>query len=156
MALTHHEDITMMIGDEWLIIGTLLDEDGLPIDLLASGTTAGWTLLGGDGDQLPGIAEAATLDRQADGVVRVVVSDSFTRTLDPGRYMNSIRVWIDGEPATYWAGHIIAEADPFHVAQSPEPEPELLAPRRLAPPPIEPLPYPQADEPMPAIYSDRP
>ena len=159
MALTHHEDITLMIGDEWLITGTLLDEDGAPIDLLGADTTLGWTLVGDDGDQVEGVADAATLDRQEGGVVRIVVSDSFTRTLDPGRYMNSIRAWVDGEPATHWVGIIIAEADPFHVTHTePEPEPELLAPvvRRLALPPIEPLPFPQADESMPAIYSDRP
>jgi hypothetical protein len=114
MALTHHDDITLMIGDEWLIVGKLLDEDGAPLDLLAGGTMLGWTLLGGDGNELPGVAEAATLEAQDGGVVHIVVSDSFTRTLTPARYYNSIRVWVGGEPATHWVGIILAEADPFH------------------------------------------
>ena len=159
MALTHHDDITLMIGDEWLIIGKLLDEEGVPIDLLDAGTSFGWTLVGSDGDQLPGIVEAATLEPQSGGVVRIVVSDSFTRTLEPGRYMNAVRVWTDGEPATHWMGIILAEADPFHVTlEMPEPEPLVIAPavRRLALPPIEPLPFPQSEEPLPALYSERP
>ena len=125
MALTHHDDISLMIGDEWLIVGKLLDEDGAPLDLLAGGTNLGWTLVGGDGDQVEGVVDAATLEPQEGGIVNIRVSDSFTRTLEPGRYFNSIRVWVGGEPATHWVGIILTEADPFHVThvidQSPSP-----------------------------------
>jgi hypothetical protein len=113
MALTHHDDIELMIGDEWLIVGKLLDEDGNPLDLM-SGIALGWTLCGPDGNQMSGLTDAATLTPQPGGVVRIVVPDSFTRTLQPARYLDAIRVWTSGQPATQWTGIILADADPFH------------------------------------------
>ena len=159
MALTHHAPISLMIGDEWLIVGTLLDEDGAPLDLQAAGTSFGWTLLGDDGNQVPGVEDAATLETEAGGVIRIVVSDSFTRKLTPARYMNSIRVWVGGEPATHWIGLIEAEADPFHTTIE-EPEVVLLTaePRRVlsAPLAISAIDVPLAGEPSPLIGGDHP
>jgi hypothetical protein len=110
---THHDDIELVIGDEWLIVGTLLDENGQPLDLTA-GVTLGWALLGPDGNRVPGLTEGATLDKQLGGVVRITVPDSFTRTLTPARYMDAIRVWVGDVPVTQWTGIILADADPFH------------------------------------------
>ena len=74
MALTHHDDINLMIGDEWLIVGKLLDEKGEPLDLM-TGVELGWALVGPDGDMLPDLADAVTLETKADGIVHIVVPD---------------------------------------------------------------------------------
>jgi hypothetical protein len=114
MATTHHDDIALVIGDEWVILGHLLDESGQPIDLNNANINLGWTLLGSDGNHVPGVADAATLEKQSGGDVLITVPDTFTRTLLPGRFMDSIRVWIDDAPATQWTGIILADADTFH------------------------------------------
>jgi hypothetical protein len=128
---THHEDIELVIGDEWLIVGNLLDEHGQPLDLAAPGTEVGWMLLGPDGNQVSGLVEAAELDKQAGGVVHVIIPDSFTRTLMPARYMDAIRVSVGGAPMTQWTGLILADADPFHptvVLMPPAPAPTISDP----------------------------
>jgi hypothetical protein len=115
---THHDDLELVVGDEWLILGKLLDENGNPLDLTAD-VECSWTLVSPDG-HLPGLDQAATLETQDGGVVRIVVPDIFTRTLAPGRYLDAIRVWIGDEPATQWTGIIIAAADPFfRTAETP-------------------------------------
>jgi hypothetical protein len=126
MALTHHDDLELMIGDEWVINGHLLDENGQPLDLMAAGVTMGWSLVGPDGNMVPGIAEAATLEAQPGGDVLIAVSSTFTRTLNPARYLDAIRVLIDGAPSTEWTGIILGAADPFHPTVS-------LMPPALAP-----------------------
>ena len=113
MAATHHDDISLTIGDEWLIVGKLLDENGAPLELNES-VELGWTLLAPDGNQVPGIVDGVTVEKQAGGIVHIVVSDTITRTLEPARYMDAIRAWTGGEPATQWTGLILAEVDPFH------------------------------------------
>jgi hypothetical protein len=114
MALTHHDDLEMMIGDEWVINGHLLDENGQPIDVMAPGITMGWSLVGPDGNMVPGVTDAASLEPLAGGDVLISVPDSFTRTLNPARYLNAIRVYVNGAASTEWTGIILAAADPFH------------------------------------------
>jgi hypothetical protein len=109
---THHDDLELVIGDEWLIMGKLLDEEGKPLDL-TTGVECSWILVGANG-HLPGLEQAATLETQDGGVVRIVVPDTYTRWLLPGRYQDAIRVWVGDEPATQWTGTIIADADPFY------------------------------------------
>ena len=113
---THHDDLELVLGDEWLIVGKLLDEEGKPLDL-SSGVELGWTLVNSDG-HLPGLDLAATIEPQDGGIVRIVVPDTYTRLLAPGRYLDAIRVWIGDEPATQWTGIIIADADPFYPTVS--------------------------------------
>jgi hypothetical protein len=114
MALTHHDDVEFMVGDQWQIVGKLLDENGQPLDL-STGVQLGWTLIGPDGFQVSGLADAATLEPQDDGTVIITVPDSLTRTLHPARYLDAIRVWVGTAPATEWIGIILAAADPFHA-----------------------------------------
>jgi hypothetical protein len=122
---THHDDIELVIGDEWVIVGKLLDENGAPLDLLTPNIAIGWTLVGPDGNQLPGLAPEATLDKQSGGIVVIHVSETFTRTLTPARYMDAIRVWVSDLPVTQWTGIILADADPFYVMLPPAlPPPE--------------------------------
>jgi hypothetical protein len=115
MAITHHDDLEMMIGDEWVINGHLLDENGDSIDVQAAGVTLGWTLCGPDGKQVEGLTDVATLEPMPGGDVLISVPDTFTRTLSPARYLNAIRVWIDGGASTEWTGVILATANPFHA-----------------------------------------
>jgi hypothetical protein len=117
MTITHHDDIELAAGDEWEIAGTLLDETGAPLNLDAS-VNLGWTLLGRDGNQVEGIAGAATLERLdpvSDGKILIIVPDEFTRTLEPGRYMDAVRAWVGDAPALQWVGMILCAADPFHA-----------------------------------------
>jgi hypothetical protein len=109
---THHDDLELVIGDEWLILGKLLDEEGKPLDL-SGGVECSWTLVGPTG-HLVGLDLEATLEKQDGGIVRIVVPDTFTRWLLPGRYLDAIRVWVGDEPATQWTGNIIADANPFY------------------------------------------
>ena len=109
---THHDDIELVIGDEWLIVGQLLDEDGKPLDL-DTGVECSWTLVTPTGHIL-GLDAVATLEETPGGIVRIVVPDTFTRLLNPGRYFDAIRVWVGDEPATEWTGIIIANANPFY------------------------------------------
>ena len=113
MAATHHDDISLTIGDEWLIVGKMLDENGEPLDLNDS-VELGWTLLGPDGIQVSGLLDGVTVEKKADGIVHIIISDTVTRRLQPARYMDAIRAWTGGEPATQWTGLILAEADPFY------------------------------------------
>ena len=107
---THHDDIELTIGDTWTIVGLLLDEEGQPMDLTA-GVTFGWALINWDG--VPVVGPVATIEPQDDGIVHITVPDSFTRTLEPARYLDAIRVWVDDVPMTQWIGNINANADPF-------------------------------------------
>ena len=126
MAATHHDDISLTIGDEWLIIGKMLDENGEPLDLTAD-IELGWTLLAPDGNQVPGIIDGVTIEPQQErGIVHIIVSDTVTRWLEPARYMDAIRAWTGGEPATQWTGLILAEVDPFHRELEIVIEPPLL------------------------------
>lgn len=111
--LTHHDNIELVCGDDWVIVGKLLGEDGEPLDLTAN-VQLGWTLLGPDGNQLVGLADVATLEVQAGGIVVITVPDSFTKTLRPARYMDAIRVTLGDASVTQWSGIISADADPFH------------------------------------------
>jgi len=125
MALTHHDDIELMIGDEWVIRGRLLDEDGQPIDLGPANVDVVWALCGPDGYRVPGL-EVTTVEKQTGGDVLITLPHTLTRTLEPARYLDSIRVVVDGAPSTEWVGIILANADPFH----------LIAPPLLETPPL--------------------
>jgi hypothetical protein len=124
---THHDDLELVIGDEWAILGKLLDENGAPLDLTPQ-VRLGWTLIGSDGNSIPGLLEVATLEPQSGGMVLITVSDSFTRTLTPARYYDAIRVWVDDAPVTEWTGTILATADPFHPMVETMPPPPDIAP----------------------------
>lgn len=114
--LTMHEDIEMTCGDEWQVVGQLLDESGGPLDLVEA-ITLNWTLLGPDGARVAGIETASVerMDPATGGKVLITVPTELTRTFRPGRYTNAIRVVIGDAPSTLWRGQILANADPFYL-----------------------------------------
>jgi hypothetical protein len=109
-----HENIELVIGDEWLIAGTLLDENDQPLDLAS--VTIHWVLLGPDGSSVPGTEGAVVtpLDPTTSGRLSIMVPEALTRTLNPGRYTDAVRAWVTGSAAQMWRGCILAAADPFH------------------------------------------
>jgi len=106
-----HQDVELVIGDEWQITGTLLDENGDPLDLAAS-VLLSWVLLGPDGTRVP--LEAIIERLPTAGMLTITLPEALTRTLDPGRYTDAVRAWVNGSPAQMWRGSILAAADPFY------------------------------------------
>jgi hypothetical protein len=96
-APTPHPDLTLTSGDDWEILGTLLDTAGQPLDL--TDATLEWVLVGSDGTvaaAFPGSAEIAIWEPFASGAITVILRSDITETLAPGRYSDRLRVTIDG------------------------------------------------------------
>jgi hypothetical protein len=96
-APTPHPDLTLASGDDWEILGTLLDTAGQPLDL--TDATLEWVLVGPDGTveaSFPGSAEIAIWEPFASGAITVILRSDITETLAPGRYSDRLRVTIDG------------------------------------------------------------
>jgi hypothetical protein len=74
MALTHHGDIEVMPGDDWIIPGVLLDANGNPLDL--SDCKLSWALVGPDGN---GVAVA-------EDAVDLEITDAAARPGSPSRW----------------------------------------------------------------------
>jgi hypothetical protein len=112
---THHDDIALVAGDDWFIAGTLVDENGVPLDLSAAETVQ-WVLLGPDG--LPALPPDATTVEIADpatgGLVNVTVPSSFTKNLYPGNYVDALRVVMtETSRSMVWQGIVGVWANPF-------------------------------------------
>ena len=120
---THHDDIALTAGDDWLIAGSLIDEDGAPLDL-SSAVMIQWVLLGADGMPalMPGTA-IVTVDSDAtDGLVNIVVPSSATKDLLPGRYVDALRVVMsETSRSSVWQGIIGVDANPFDWFDNPSP-----------------------------------
>jgi hypothetical protein len=115
-----HEDIELVIGDEWQISGTLLGTDDQPLDLVTDNSPLDWILLGPDGARVPGL-EAVIIDRilpASTGRLMITLPAALTRTFDPGRYTDAVRASAGGAPAQMWRGIILAAADPFYTSRS--------------------------------------
>lgn len=112
-----HADVELVIGDEWQISGTLLGADNAPLDIVTDGSPLDWILLGPDGARVPGL-EAVIIDRilpASTGRLVITMPESLTKTLDPGRYTDAVRLWVGGAPSQMWRGIILAAADPFYL-----------------------------------------
>lgn len=114
MPVTHHDDLEVVAGDDWIIDGALINEDGTPTDLTTA-VAIYWTLLGPDGYPILSSADATVqiTDPAAAGVVRITVLKAVTSELDPGRYTDAIRVVGISLTATFWIGQILVDADPW-------------------------------------------
>ncbi len=115
--LTLHDDVELTIGDEWEITGSLLQEDGTPLDL-NSGVGISWTLLDPDGIPVTDLGTYAELERVepvSAGNVIITIDAALTKTFRPGRYTDALRVQVGAAPSTLWRGMILADADPFYL-----------------------------------------
>lgn len=119
--LTLHDDIELTIGDEWEILGQLLQEDGTPLPLDPSVGIA-WTLLDPDALAVADLVDFATLERLdpvANGNVMITIDAMLTKTFRPGRYTDALRVTVGSAPSMLWRGLILAGADPFYLEVTP-------------------------------------
>lgn len=122
MALTHHDDIELMPGDDWLIVGNVNDASGSPLDL--TNAELMWMLLDPDGVPCSAVA-ASSLSRVApfsSGVVNIAVPRNVNAGLDPGRYHDALRVIITNvsdstqKVEAVWFGPVLIDADPFTMS----------------------------------------
>lgn len=114
--LTLHDDLELVAGDSWTIVGTLKNKDGSAFDLTTAAPA--WTLRGPDGrvcGALLAEVELTKVQPPTGGQVIIAVPRSKTGDLEPGRYHDSVRVTAeDGvEADTMWVGAIAVHADPF-------------------------------------------
>jgi hypothetical protein len=106
-----HPDLELVSGDSWSIAGNLLDTTGQPLDLTAAGLE--WTLIAPGGTlAIPaGSAVVAVTDPPTSGAIVITVDKEITKALDPGRYIDSLRVTIAGLADTMWRGCVLVDAD---------------------------------------------
>jgi len=114
MPVTHHDDLEVVAGDDWVIDGTLINEDGSATDL-TNAEAIYWILLGPDGYPVFSSDEATVdiVDPASSGTVRISVSKTVTSGLDAGRYTDAIRVVGVTLTATFWIGQILVDANPW-------------------------------------------
>jgi hypothetical protein len=117
---THHADIELTAGDDWLIAGLLIDENGAPLDL-SSVDMVQWIMLGADGMPVftPGVALIEIDDDPTTGNVNISVPSLATKYVPPGRYVDAMRVVMsETSRSSVWQGIIGVDANPFDVFDS--------------------------------------
>lgn len=111
----HHDEIELFPGDDWLINGTLTNEDGGPLDQTSASYE--WALLDPDGvmvESAPGIAIAAVEPAATSGKCTITVPDTFTAELHSGRYHDVLRVHDSAsQRSTLWTGPIAVAFNSF-------------------------------------------
>ena len=120
---THHDDIALTAGDDWLIAGSLIDENGQPLDL-STAEMVQWVLLGPDGQPAlpPGVAVIEIADPPTAGLVNVSVPSSATKLLYPGNYIDAMRVVMtETSRSGVWQGIIGVWANPFDMFDNMQP-----------------------------------
>lgn len=113
MALSHHDDLEFVAGDDWDIGGTLQNPDGTAYDLTTA--TVLWMLRGPDG--LPVLQTGQyTINLgtpTTGGQLTIVVPSIVTASLLPGRYMDWLRATNNAGTDTFWTGAILVDANPW-------------------------------------------
>jgi hypothetical protein len=127
----HHEDEEFTAGDDWTIYGTLTeDNDTTPLDL-TDVQMIQWVMLGANG--LPALPPeaviVAVLDPPAAGKVAITIPSSFTMMLDPGRYIDQLRVVMTPTVrSSVWTGAIGVNANAFDTFDKlPPPPPPAIS-----------------------------
>jgi hypothetical protein len=88
---------------------------------LTDATLFEWCLINGDGAQAlgPGDAVVTVQTPATAGLVAIVVANAITAGLAPGRYVDALRVTINGPRSTLWRGCILVGADLPDIAWAP-------------------------------------
>lgn len=115
MSDNFHDDIALTAGDDWLIEGTLKDEDGQPLDVAGAAFT--WRLLDANGNPAAVNATITTIEPAADGKITINVPYAQTAGLMPGPYIDMLRAdLVVGGRVTLSTGRLLVSADLFEAA----------------------------------------
>lgn len=132
MPVSHHADVELVAGDDWVIPFLLTDIAGSPLDL--SSAVLSWTLLDPDANAIADLNPTIAVTAPATAGTGTIAVASAATTLPPGRYTDCMRVSITGMVSTLWIGQILVDANPF-AEPAPPPTPSMLAdPMFVAPP----------------------
>ena len=113
MPVPHHDDLTLVAGDDFNIGATLLRGDGTVYDL--TDASVAWMLRGPDG--APAL-QAGQYGIKIDspptaGLITISVLAAVTATLRAGRYLDSLRATDAAGTDTFWTGLIAVSPDPW-------------------------------------------
>lgn len=108
MPTTPHGDVELVAGDEWRMVGTLLDRGGNPLDL--TNASIAWTLLDPSGAPVRARAVITVLDPPTAGIINIKLTAAATAAVAPGRYTDALRITLAGKTSTFWGGSIIVDA----------------------------------------------
>lgn len=114
---SHHDDINLVAGDDWVIPGTLLDANGNALDLTSA--SFNWVLVDPNGEVVNTLVSASTLTPQQPltaGQIQISVPRANTEALLAGRYHDSLRVIDANQVSSYWVGTILVDGDPFSLS----------------------------------------
>jgi hypothetical protein len=108
-----HPDISLVAGDDWVIEGTLLADDGSALDL--TNGVLSWRLLDGDGNPVSVNATITIVEPATAGKVTITVGYADTAGLMPGPYVDSLRADLTGGRSTLWSGRLLVSVNAFET-----------------------------------------
>lgn len=108
MESTDNDPAKLVAGDDWHIVGTLLDRAGNPLDLINA--SIAWTLLDPSGAPVGASAIITVIDPPSAGIVNIKLTGAMTATLAPGHYTEALRITRAGKTSTFQGLSIIVMA----------------------------------------------
>lgn len=108
-----HAPFTLIRGDTWEIEGRLSATDGAPLDLSAAEIE--WALFTQAGQRFLSLMRdhGIVVTDAAAGAILITVPADQSKTLDPGPYLDQLRVTISGAVSTMWTGGVTVEFSAF-------------------------------------------
>ena len=112
MPTTNRDPAKLVAGDDWHIVGTLLDRAGNPLDL--TNASIAWTLLDPSGSPVGASATITVIDPPSAGIVNIKLTGATTATLAPGHYTEALRITRAGKSSAFQGlSIIVVAANPF-------------------------------------------
>ena len=99
MPTTGHRDRNFVAGDDWDINGTLLGQDGNPLDL--TNTFIAWALLDSSGSAVETNAIVTAVNPPSTGMINIKLSAATTAAIAPGCYTDALRITRVGRTSTF-------------------------------------------------------
>jgi hypothetical protein len=90
MPTTNRDPAKLVAGDDWHVVGTLLDRAGNPLDL--TNASIAWTLLDPSGAPVGASATITVIDPPSAGIVNIKLTGATTATLASGHYTEALRI----------------------------------------------------------------